>query len=135
MATETMTNSPAVSGWTKIKVAYVVSTGLLTLMMLGSAGMYIFNNAEVVQAFTNLGFPTWIIYPLATAKLLGLVAIWSRKSKTLLNLAYAGFFYNFILASSAHIAVADGEFFGALMALVLLGVSFFSQRSLFSEQS
>ena len=86
-------------------IIYYISTGLLTVMMLMSSGMYVFNNAEVSKEFTNLGFPLWIIYPLAAAKILGLIAIWTRKSKILTQWAYAGFFFNFLLAGSAHIAI------------------------------
>ena len=94
-------------------------------MMLMSAGMYVFNNAEVSKEFTNLGFPLWIIYPLATAKILGLIAIWTRKSKILTQWAYAGFFFNFLLAGSAHIAIGDGKFPGAVLAIVLLLTSYY----------
>ena len=107
---------------------------LLSLMMCGSAGMYIFNYEEVQKVFTSLGYPTHIIYPLAAAKILGLVAIWSRWSKTLLNLAYAGFFYDFVLAFGAHVAVGDGEWFGAVLALALLAASFFSRRKVFTDE-
>lgn len=106
-------------------------TGLLSLMMIGSALMYFFNNSKVVAEFEHLGFPTYIIYPLATLKLLGVVAIVTRKSKLLTALAYAGFFYNFLLATSAHINVGDGEFAPPLVALVLLIASFIYGRRVF----
>ena len=106
------------------QIIYYIATGLLTLMMLGSAGMYIFNNAEVAKIFTLLGYPTYIIYPLAVAKILGLIAIWSNYSKTLKEWAYAGFFYDFILALSAHINAQDGDWIGAAIALVLLAGSY-----------
>ena len=93
-----------------------------------SAGMYIFNHEAIEQAFTALGFPTYIIYPLAIAKILGVVAILTRKVKLLTGMAYAGFFFNFLLAFSAHAMVGDGEFPGALMALVLLLVSYFTVK-------
>ena len=128
----TKNSDEGVTGFNKVKIAYYGFTGLLSLMTLFSAGMYVFNHAAIEQAFTALGYPTYIIYPLATAKILGLVAIWTRMSHTLLNLAYAGFMYNFILAFSAHIMVGDGEFPGALMALCLLAGSYFSQKKLFS---
>lgn len=113
-----------------IKRAYWASTGLLSAMMLISAGMYFFNNEAVSQTFTNLGFPTYIIYPLAIAKILGLVAIWTNKSKALKEWAYAGFFFDFLLATSAHIAINDGEFAGALVAMVLLFTSYFTWKKL-----
>jgi hypothetical protein len=117
----------------KTKLAYYGFTGLLSLLMSLSIGMYIFNNAEMQTVFLGLGFPVFIIYPLALAKTLGLIAIWSRKSSTLLNLAYAGFFYDFILAFGAHVAISDGEFPGAVMALVLLAGSYFSQKKHFAS--
>lgn len=117
----------------KNKIAYLASTGLLSLMMLLSAGMYFFNYAEISEVFISLGFPTFIIYPLGIAKVLGLVAIWTRKSETLKEWAYAGFFFDFALAFSAHIVAQDGEQFGALIAMILLGISYFFGRRTFGE--
>jgi hypothetical protein len=112
------------------RIIYLVSTGLLTLMTAGSAGMYLFNHQMVSEVFTTLGFPTYIIYPLAVAKILGLIAIWTKKSQTLKEWAYAGFFFDFILAASAHIMINDGEFAAALVALVLLLVSYIFEKKL-----
>jgi hypothetical protein len=39
------------------KIIYWIATGLLCLMMLGSAGMYIFNHQAVSEIFKILGFP------------------------------------------------------------------------------
>ncbi|PWJ40090.1 DoxX family protein [Sediminitomix flava] len=115
------------------KIGYYVSTGLLTALMLMSAGMYIFNNAEITKAFESFGFPTYIIYPLAAAKILGLVAIWTKLSTTLKEWAYAGFFFNFTLAAAAHIMIGDGEQGGAIVALILLFTSYFLDRAVFGK--
>ncbi len=112
----------------KTKIAYYISTGLFSLLMTFGAMMYIVNYAEVSEKFLALGYPTHIVYPLAIAKLLGLVAIWSRKSTLLKDLAYAGFFYDLILATMAHLAVQDGEFAPAAVALVFAIVSYTTQR-------
>ena len=82
--------------------------------MLMSAGMYIFNNAEVSKMFTGFGYPTYIIYPLAVAKLLGLVAIWGKSFKSLKEWAYAGFFFDFVLAVGAHLGISDGGHWAAV---------------------
>ncbi len=95
-----------------------------------STGMYFFNHAEVSKVFTTLGYPTYIIYPLAIAKLLGLIAIWTNKSKSLKEWAYAGFFFDFILAFFAHYMINDGEQFPALVALLLLAISYFTWKKL-----
>ena len=98
--------------------------------MLMSAGMYIFNHSEVVKIFGTLGFPAYIIYPLAAAKILGVIAVVSNYSKTLKEWAYAGFFFDFLLALSAHLNAGDGGFAFALLALSLLFISYiFWKRS------
>lgn len=115
------------------KTIYWISTGLLSLMMLMSVSMYFFNHAEVSETFTKLGYPTYIIYPLAIAKLLGLVAIWTNKIKALKDWAYAGFFFDFILAFGAHFMIKDGGHMPALVALVLLLVSYWYSKKLHGE--
>ncbi len=115
------------------KIVYLVATGLLTALMMMSAGMYIFNHEMVSETFTRLGYPTYIIYPLAMAKIFGLIAIWTGKSKTLKEWAYAGFFFDFILAVSAHISLNDGEFGPALVAIVLLFASYIYGKKIAGE--
>lgn len=105
------------------KIIYWATTGLLTVLMLMSAGMYFMNYEMVSATFLKLGFPTFVIYPLAVAKLLGLIAILSKKSQLLKEWAYAGFFFDFVLAFFAHIIAQDGEFAPALVAIILLVVS------------
>ncbi len=109
---------------------YRISTGLLSMLMLFSATMYFVQNEMVSETFANLGFPSYIIYPLAIAKILGIIAIWSNKSKMLKEWAYAGFVFNVLLAGSAHINIGDGEFAGALMGLVLVTVSYIYSRKI-----
>lgn len=108
----------------KNKIIFWVSTGLLSLMMLMSSGMYVFNNAAVSETFTALGFPTYIIYPLAFLKLSGVAVITLTNWKTVKEWAYTGFFFNFLLAFSAHVSIGDGDQMGAVMAIVLLVVSY-----------
>ncbi len=113
-----------------IKIIYYVATGLLTLLMLYSAGMYFFNHEEVASMFTNFGYPTYIIYPYAIMKLLGLIAIWFIGNKILKEWAYAGFFFAFVLAFFAHVMVGDGDQMGAVMALIFLIVSYIYSKKL-----
>lgn len=105
------------------RIIYWVSTGLLSAMMTMSALLYIIQNEMVSETFTRLGYQTYIIYPLACAKILGVIAILTKKSHILKEWAYAGFFFDFILAFAAHIKAGDGEFAPALLAMVLLLVS------------
>lgn len=107
------------------KIIFWIATGLLSAMMLMSAGMYFFNYEEVAKVFDTVGHPRHVIYPLAVAKILAVVAITTRKNAALTEWAYAGLFFNFVLALMAHLNANDGEFGGALVALVLLFTSYF----------
>jgi hypothetical protein len=89
--------------------------------------MYIFNNEMITAGFTKFGYPTYIIYPLAALKILGVISLWVRKFPTLTNLAYAGFFYDFVLAFFAHFMISDGEQYGAVLAMILVISSYVSK--------
>ncbi len=107
------------------KILYWIATGLLSLIFLGSATMYFVKNADVTLVFENLGFPTWIIYPLAFSKIAAVAVILSNKGGALKQWAYAGLFFNATLAFFGHIMVGDGDQIGALMAMILLLSSYF----------
>ena len=109
-------------------IIYRVVTALFTLILGGSVLMYLFMHDMAAEEFTKLGIPTFIIYPLAMAKILGLIAIWTNKSKMLKEWAYAGFAVNLSLGVVVHLDVGDGNFAGALMALTLGAVSYFYYR-------
>lgn len=113
-----------------IKITYYISTGLLTLLMLFSAGMYFFNYEEVAGMFNNFGYPTYIIYPYAVVKILGLLALWFVANKSIKDWAYAGYFFAFILAFFTHYMIGDGEQMGAVVATVLLLTSYFTYKKL-----
>ena len=111
------------------KIIYYIATGLLTLLMLFSVNMYFFNHDDISVMFSNFGYPTYIIYPYGVAKLLGLFALWNPKFNIIKEWAYAGFFFAFILAFFAHYMIGDGEQMGAVIAIVLLVVSYiFNKR-------
>lgn len=106
------------------KIIFYVATSLLTLMMLFSVSMYFFNHDEISTAFTSFGYPTYLIYPYGIIKLIGILVLWLPGLKTLKEWAYSGFFFAFVLAFFAHYMISDGEHMGALMALMLLSVSY-----------
>ncbi len=114
------------------KVIFYVATGLMSALMLMSVFMYFTKHDQIASFFEFLSYPSYLVYPLAIAKLLGLIAIWTRLSTTLTYFAYAGFLYDFILALVAHLSVSDGEHNGAIMALVVWTVSFIYYKKNFA---
>ncbi len=115
------------------RISYYVATGLLTLLMLFSAQMYFFKTEMVRGFFDSLGYPSYLVYPLAIAKILGLIAIWTRKSRTLLEWAYAGFFFDTVLAAAAHLQAEDGGHVMAMGGVVLVIVSYVAAQKLFYQ--
>lgn len=90
------------------KIIYWVATLALCGIFLYSAGMY-FTKYEMVKGFfESLNYPTYIIYPLATLKIIGVIMILWRKSSWLTEWVYAGFFFDAILASAAHFYAGHG---------------------------
>ncbi len=108
---------------TRDKMIYWGATGLLCAIFLMSAGMFFFNHGAVVTMFGELGFPSWIIYPLGVAKVLGVIAILSKQSSFLKEWAYAGFFFDALLAIGAHQIAQGGGWEMAIGALVLIVIS------------
>ena len=60
-----------------------------------------------MEAFGRLGFPPWLIRPLAVARALAIAAILTNAVPALARLAYAGFFYHLAPPSGAHLAVGE----------------------------
>lgn len=107
-----------------MKLAYWASTGLLCALMLMSASLYLFNHETAAGFFVALGFPTWLIYPLATAKILAVVAITTKRSAFFKEWAYAGIFFDVVLALAAHTIAGDGGGAMALGGVVLVVTSY-----------
>lgn len=112
------------------RIIYIVVTALFSLMILAGAITYFVDYSVPEEMFKSLGVPTEIIYPLAVAKILGVIAIWTNLSKPLAHLAYAGFILELTMAIGAHLNAGDGEAFGPVIPLVLVIVSYIFYRRL-----
>jgi hypothetical protein len=114
---------------TKGKAVYWISTGLLCLFYASGAFFYLTQRSMVEEGYAWLGYPAYLISVLAVAKILAPLAILTRFSVRLSDLAYAGMFYHLLLAISAHLNAGDGGFAPAVLGLVLLIVSFLTQNA------
>ncbi len=113
-----------------LRVIYWIVTGVFCLFMLTAAGMYIVHYPTVAAIFTHLEYPAYLVYPLAAAKILGVIAILTKKSKTLKEWAYAGFFFDFILALAAHFNAGE-NLLAPVAALILLSASYTLDRRIY----
>lgn len=106
------------------QILYWVSTVLLCAIILFSASMYLTKTEMVQGFFEHFNYPTYIVIPLAVLKILGVAMILWRRSKWLTEWAYAGFFFNVLLATAAHYYAGDGVFGLSLLALLLIFPSY-----------
>jgi hypothetical protein len=107
------------------KILFWGATGIMSFIFAFSAFNYFFNYEMIAGFFDNFGFPRWIIYPLAVAKVLGIVAVWSNLSQWLKEWAYAGFFFDAVLAFTAHYIAEDGGGLFSAVAIVTVLISRF----------
>lgn len=110
---------------------YWISTGLLVLLYLTSAFFYATRKDWVRSALVELNYPApYLLTFMIAMKIVGPVAILSRVSVALSDLAYAGIFYHLVLSGMAHLGVGKPK--GAMpaaVALVLLAASFATQNA------
>ncbi|MDH3323972.1 MAG: DoxX family protein [Flavobacteriaceae bacterium] len=113
----------------RLNYIHKLSTVLLFGMLIITGILYIIFYDELVLYFTKYGYPTYLIYPLAIAKIIGSIVILYNKNAFLKSLAYAGFFFNFILAFFAHIMIGELDPFPTIF-LILLLISYFSDKKI-----
>ena len=116
------------------KIGFYVATGLLSLMITSSViGFYFLKNDQAVAAFESFGYPIYLVYPYGVLKLIGIIVLWLPGLKSLKEWTYSAFFFAFVLAFFAHFMVNDGEHLGAIMAIVLLLVSYLFYKRIISK--
>lgn len=117
------------------KIIYWIIFSLFGLSMLSGAMLYFIDYEHSVHEFGELGFPTFIIYPLAVAKIIGIVTLIQRKYQTIREWAYSAFLFNLLLAFGGHFFAQDGEAFGPLLVLsFMLGAYYFDKQLIKSQQ-
>lgn len=97
--------------------------------MLFSASMYFAKTEMVKGIFESFNYPSYIVIPLAVAKILGVAMILFRKIKWLMEWAYAGIFFDLVLAFFAHQQAGDGGQWTPLLGMLFLLISYFYGRS------
>lgn len=111
------------------RIAYWISTALLCLIYASGAVMYLLQRPLIEEGFAHFGYPAYLVTVLIVAKIAAPLAILSRVSVRLSDLAYAGILFHLLLAASAHLNIGDGGYFPALLGLVLAAISFLTQNA------
>jgi len=115
------------------KIIYWIATAAMCGVFLFSAHMYLTKYEMVTGFYKALGFPVWMIYPLAILKILGVVAILTKLSPTLKEWAYAGFLFDAAWAMGAHYVAGHGITPHASIALIAILVSRYLDGKLYGS--
>lgn len=111
------------------KILFYITTGLISLFYLIGVYMYLSGHENIVKSFSRLQFPAWLIFPLGIAKFLGVLAIWSPTiPKWLREWAYAGIFFNALLAFGANLAVGTTDTSAILVMAFLVASRYLLQQ-------
>lgn len=111
------------------KVVYWVSTILFVALYGFSVYNYISDPVGSAAGYAAVGYPAYLVSMMIFVKLAGILAVLVRWPVWLAQLAYAGFFYHLLLAASAHIASGIPGVEIAIVALVLVILSWLSQNA------
>jgi uncharacterized membrane protein YphA (DoxX/SURF4 family) len=107
-------------------MTYWTATILFAAFMAYDAYAYLSHDPKMTAALASLGYPSYFMNILGTAKVLGILAILVPGAPRLKEWAYAGFTFTFIGAFFSHLA--SGQQKEAVMpavALVVMAISYF----------
>ena len=111
------------------KTIHQITTYSLFSLLILTGILYFVYYTDLVMYFSRYGYPIYLIYPLAFAKIIGSLVVLFSKNEWLKEFAYAGFFFNFVLAFFAHLMVHEFDPFPT-MSMVMLLTSYFTRNNL-----
>ncbi len=112
---------------------YWAVTSLFCLIFIFSGVWTLVDPQGARDTLERLGFPAYFAYPQAAAKLAGVAVILWGRWRTLSGLAFAGFFYDVVLALGAHVAEGDPDVALAAFAIVVIGAAYLVDRRRFGS--
>ena len=110
------------------KISYWILTVLFAGMMLLSSVLYLSHAPSIVQAFHSIGYPSYVLNLLGTAKLIGVISLIQTRFSVLKEWAYAGFTINLVAAAWSHLAMGQPITAPLILMLILAGSYIFRIR-------
>lgn len=107
------------------KTIYWIATGLLSALFLYSAFLFLTDTLVIQGHYQDYQYPSYLVIPMALAKILAIVFILLRKPKWVMEWAYAGLFFDLVLASFAHYRLGDPDLTLTLLGILFLLLSYF----------
>ena len=120
-----------------INGVYWILTGLMAAFMLMASIPDVLRQRQAIEVFGHLGYPTYLLLFLGTAKILGVIAVLIPAAGRLKEWAYAGLIFDLTGALYSHLSVGDPVtvWAFAVIGLVLAGGSYVLSRLRTHERS
>ncbi len=119
-----------------IKITYWITTGLIALLYAFDTFMFFSGKKEVVDSMHSLGYPTYLLAMLGTAKLLAFIGILLPGMPRLKEWVYAGIAINMVGAIWSHAAMGQmDKVLPVTLILVIAMVSYFTMHKLRSAKA
>lgn len=112
---------------------YWIVTSLMAAFMLMASIPDVLQIPQAVAIFIHLGYPTYLLPFLGTAKTLGVIAVLVPGFRGLKEWAYAGLVFDLVGALYSHLSVGDPPsvwMFPTLGLLLVIGSYVFYRRNL-----
>ena len=106
-------------------------TGLMAALMLASAVPDVLQIPEAMTVFRHLGYPSYLLLFLGTAKIFGVAAVLAPGVLRLKEWAFAGLTFDLLGALYSHLSVDDppSAWLPAVAGLVLMAASYLAYRT------
>jgi hypothetical protein len=102
------------------KTLYWLATAYVIFLLGFSFWAYHAKYQMIAGVFSALGYPSYLVYPVAYLKLLAILIIVSHRYSDLRDMAYAAYFINMMLALVGHALHGDSYLHAMLGASCLL---------------
>lgn len=121
----------------KIKIIYWIATALIIVMIGLGSFADIFMIDAMRESIQHQGFPVHFLLFFGIVKLLAVTVIVLPALKKFKFAAYVGLFWYFLGAVYSHFSVEDTfqEAMGAIIALILVLVSYFAWTKIETDQA
>ncbi len=116
------------------KILYWSATIIMVTIFLFTSGLNIFSMKQVAVFYSEIGVPVWMVIPVGFLKIVAIGIILSRKFVMLKEWAYAGLFFDAVLALTAHQISGDGAGWLAMIAALAVLISRIFEEEVYPEE-
>ncbi|PCI59784.1 MAG: hypothetical protein COB37_10835 [Kordiimonadales bacterium] len=105
------------------RIIYWIATSLMLGLMAFAIVIYPLQYESITAHFEELGYSSYLVYPLAFLKLTAFIVIITNRYRNLKDIAYGAYFLNMVMATAAYLTLGANPVH-AYVGLVVIPVSY-----------